>query len=76
LKIIKIYISRPIISQEQSSEPIPAFIVIPRVTIQQGSIIIELPIKKAEEAKQWVDKLDITTFSIDLYKRQVKAFID
>jgi len=71
-----VYTSRPTTPQEQSTEPVSTLIVIPRVTIQQGSVSIQLPIRKAEEAKQWVDKLDTATPSIDLYKRQLKAFID
>jgi hypothetical protein len=74
---VKVYISRPTTLQESTeSAPAPAPIVIPRVTFQQGSVIIDLPIRKAEEAKEWVDKLSTLTPSLDLYKRKLKAFID
>jgi hypothetical protein len=74
---VKVYTSRPIIPQESiESAPAPAPIIIPRVTFQQGSVTIDLPIRKAEEAKEWVNKLSTLTPSLDLYKRKLKAFID
>jgi hypothetical protein len=72
---VKVYTSRPTTPQEPT-ESAPAPIVTPRVTFQQGSVTIDLPIRKAEEAKEWVDKLSTLTPSLDLYKRKLKAFID
>jgi hypothetical protein len=66
---MQIYINRPTIPQKQSIESISTLIIIPRVTIQQKSVIIQLPIRKAEEAKQWINKLNTAIPSIDLYKR-------
>jgi hypothetical protein len=73
---VKPYTSRPTTPEQQSPESAPASSITPRVIFQDGSVTIELPIRKAEEAKQWVDKLSTVTPSIDFYKRSVKAFID
>jgi hypothetical protein len=37
---------------------------------------MNLPIGKAQAAKEWMKKLDISTLSLHLYKANLEAFIN
>jgi hypothetical protein len=37
---------------------------------------MDLPIDKAQAAKEWIDKLGINTSSMHVYKTNLEAFID
>jgi hypothetical protein len=37
---------------------------------------MNLPIRKIQAAKEWIDKLDINTSSLHIYKTNLEAFID
>jgi hypothetical protein len=48
--------SRPTTPKEQSNEPPFQPTITPHVTIQQGTLTLELPIDKIDELKQWISK--------------------
>jgi hypothetical protein len=75
LKHIKVFISRPIIFQKQSNQSSKS-IITPIVRVQQEIHTIDFPISKAQAAKEWINKLDISTLSMHIYKANLKTFID
>jgi hypothetical protein len=75
LKHIKIFISRFIIFQEYSNRS-SEFIIMAIIRVQEGIHTIDLPIGKAQAAKEWIDKLDINILSMHIYKTNLEAFID
>ncbi len=75
LKVVKPYTPRSITSSNQAFTTPEPPITIPRVTIQQGTATVTFPIRKHEEANQWIEKLSTERPSLPQYKAKLLAFI-